>query len=489
MNAVALLQLVKEFKHNKSLQPCMFVPWHFGSQCCEQLFRTSRSMTSTYLTAVNFSMKELLQKLTRIEILNNIKKDLSNVQTADSEGISRETYNPLFCFPRDEKHSRNYLDKSTYINTPLVEEFNFFNDSNIKNILNKSLIDAKQKAARLEIPIFEAATEQPLFMNKSNEYTKLFDDLLHTDDCNTDKIEDKINTPIEELNDAITQELSDNLCKDLGNISTYGNFGETLHLKDFTESSLFLNKINSQGTASVDNSPFVQITLENSKKMVIRKSSLCWFLDQKNCRISNDRLKRFIPSKIPSIPKSFDVNLMEKSRKKSKINYSASTSKLIHKKQNNEFKKNKKQPYTSLSTLSFDESSGSTTQIPSYADSSVSSESDMLKKYPDVEINQVESCSSLNIKFENEKYYAVYYDTGWYIGRVLEIMEDKCKVKFLKADLDNFFWPKNNEVHDVSLSFIFYGPIYLVGSYPFQLKRFDKLNIHNIYKKLKKDNF
>lgn len=88
-------------------------------------------------------------------------------------------------------------------------------------------------------------------------------------------------------------------------------------------------------------------------------------------------------------------------------------------------KKNKKQPYTSLSTLSFDESSESTTQIPPYADSSVSSESDMLKKYSDVEKNQVESRSSLNIKFENEKYYAVYYDTGWYIGRVLEIMEDK----------------------------------------------------------------
>lgn len=128
----------------------------------------------------------------------------------------------------------------------------------------------------------------------------------------------------------------------MGNISTYGNFGETLHLKDFTESSLFLNKINSQGTASFDNSPFVQITLENSKKMVIRKSSLCWLLDQKNCRISNDRLKRFIPSKIPSIPKSFDVNLMEKSRKISKINCGALTSKLIHKKQNNEFKKKQK---------------------------------------------------------------------------------------------------------------------------------------------------
>lgn len=106
----------------------MFVSWNFGSQCCEQLFRTTRSMTSTYLTAVNFSMKELLQKLTRIEILNYIKNDLGNVQTADNVEIGNPESNPLFRFPRDEKHSRNYIDKSKLIYTPSIDKFQFFND-------------------------------------------------------------------------------------------------------------------------------------------------------------------------------------------------------------------------------------------------------------------------------------------------------------------------------------------------------------------------
>jgi len=44
----------------------MFMPWNFSSQPCEELFRTTRPMTFTYNTVVNFSMNDLLKRLTRI---------------------------------------------------------------------------------------------------------------------------------------------------------------------------------------------------------------------------------------------------------------------------------------------------------------------------------------------------------------------------------------------------------------------------------------
>lgn len=36
----------------------MFLPWLYSSQPCEQLFRTTRSLSSTFNTAANFSIKE-----------------------------------------------------------------------------------------------------------------------------------------------------------------------------------------------------------------------------------------------------------------------------------------------------------------------------------------------------------------------------------------------------------------------------------------------
>jgi len=89
------------------------------------------------------------------------------------------------------------------------------------------------------------------------------------------------------------------------------------------------------------------------------------------------------------------------------------------------------------------------------------------------------------ISFETEKYYAIIYDSGWYIGRILEVLENNCKIKFLKAELDKFKWPKVDDIQLVPQQFIFYGPISLIGCNPFDIKRSDKCNIQKLYKKLK----
>lgn len=88
----------------------------------------------------------------------------------------------------------------------------------------------------------------------------------------------------------------------------------------------------------------------------------------------------------------------------------------------------------------------------------------------------------INIKVEH--YYAVIYDNGWYIGRVININENQYTIKFLK-ELDKFKWPNNDDIQIVPRKYIFYGPIELIGFSPFEIKRSEKLKIIKMYKQLK----
>ena len=45
-----------------------FLPWLLGSQTCERIFRSLRSMTGTFSTVVNFSSLGMLQRLHKLHI-------------------------------------------------------------------------------------------------------------------------------------------------------------------------------------------------------------------------------------------------------------------------------------------------------------------------------------------------------------------------------------------------------------------------------------
>jgi len=61
-------------------------------------------------------------------------------------------------------------------------------------------------------------------------------------------------------------------------------------------------------------------------------------------------------------------------------------------------------------------------------------------------------------------------------------------VKFLKAELDTFIWPRTPSIELVDPKFIFYGPIELSGCGQFKIKRADYLKINSLYKEIKKNN-
>ncbi|KAE9521238.1 hypothetical protein AGLY_018363 [Aphis glycines] len=319
LDALALINIVKYFsKLENGNDSQMFLPWLYSSQTCEKLFRSTRSMTSTYSTVVNFSLKDFIRKLTRIEILNCIQNDLKITAESNPENN--------FLFPRERNPSRNYVNINEKISPKIFEKLS---DTDIEDILCKSLADAKEEALLLGMSIFDDSINQPQFLKKLN---------VEQDSSDEDRGEN-----FEMYETQSSPEIPDDIFSDLSDISSLINIGEDLQLKDFTDSSTFLNSMkvssistNSNANAeSVENGPFINILLHNNKKMVIKKSSFCWLLDNKTERVCNDRLRRFINTDRPkklSIKKTNNKSTPNNS--KTKKNNKFKTTSKIYKKSN-----------------------------------------------------------------------------------------------------------------------------------------------------------
>lgn len=72
-NAHSLVLLLTYLKKNSLSH--LFFPHLFCSQPCESFFRQLRSFTSTYSTVVNFSTKEVLNRVSRIHLMSEISND------------------------------------------------------------------------------------------------------------------------------------------------------------------------------------------------------------------------------------------------------------------------------------------------------------------------------------------------------------------------------------------------------------------------------
>lgn len=65
--------------------------------------------------------------------------------------------------------------------------------------------------------------------------------------------------------------------------------------------------------------------------------------------------------------------------------------------------------------------------------------------------------STSNLMLEK---YAIFYNSNFYIGSAVETLDDfKTKYKFLKLELNQFIWLKNDDTDIVKNEFIIYGSI------------------------------
>ena len=88
LNAHSLIAFLIILRNSN--QSTAFMQWLLGSQSCEKVFRTARSMTSTFSTVINFSILGLLRRLHRMEIQLKLESE-------DENGI---------IYPRVEEHRK-----------------------------------------------------------------------------------------------------------------------------------------------------------------------------------------------------------------------------------------------------------------------------------------------------------------------------------------------------------------------------------------------
>jgi len=118
--------------------------------------------------------------------------------------------------------------------------------------------------------LFTESFEEPQFLtrhkdaNIDNYQSSIQDDEYQDDHYNV--------TPTTDihLNNSLTVDvISEDTCKDLCEISKFGNFGDFLNLKDYSDSEQFLNTITvTQTDDQNSDTEFTRITLNNKKSQV-----------------------------------------------------------------------------------------------------------------------------------------------------------------------------------------------------------------------------
>lgn len=438
INAHMLIKLIEHFKGSDVLDVKMLCPWLLSSQPCEAMFRSARSLTSTFSTVVNFSIKDILGRIDRIAFINYVINDLKNVYT----------------FPRETKKQKSQ-------NNCIISE-DILKNVDIEKIVNNALNDALKDARNLEMEVTEddcysLDIKQSKNISKSANLDSDVDlDLKEPTDF---EIDSEITRHQEEEpeNSLLNQILNNDFILD-SEVREVGNKEDATNLKDFSHKHIKIS----------ENSSFMKINLPQNKTAIIKKSSYCWLLSDNNGKVSSDRLKRFIVSEKKNVRKT-------------------TVEKKLGKKQNprKKFKENSQIKSFGGETnegTSEDETDNSSNKII-YDDSTDTETFSELETEKDMVEDTLTEVKRMSI--DCERYYAVFYEEDWFIRKVLEKVRDTFKIVFFKKEknLENikFVWPEKEDITKVKQKYIFYGPISLIGSDPFQLKRVDFLNISKKY--------
>ncbi|KAF5285235.1 hypothetical protein FQR65_LT13299 [Abscondita terminalis] len=112
INAHSLIKLIQKYRDDKQFsQMEHFNSWLFSSRPCQQVFRSTRSMTSTFSTIVNFSLQDIMNRLHKIEVLVNTVNDLS-----DKFILPRESGGRMGVAVGDELQSqKDYTTEDTFL--------------------------------------------------------------------------------------------------------------------------------------------------------------------------------------------------------------------------------------------------------------------------------------------------------------------------------------------------------------------------------------
>lgn len=226
LNAHGLLLSMVQFKKHKL--PHLFLPTLFNSQHCESLFRQIRSISSTFSTVTNCTIKEISQRISKIQLQSDI--------------MSR--FGSNFIFPR-----LNRSNKTEELKVHDLPEL-----SEIHNEIERSKRDAKRDAIMLGL-IKKSQANKFDFECKINPYTKK-------------RQPKKVRLR--------------NTFKRIGRILDLNK----INLKNYANQ--FVGKKVDQNSPFVE----IQYDSKLKERKIYKKTMFCWLLRGDYERVSSDRLER-----------------------------------------------------------------------------------------------------------------------------------------------------------------------------------------------------
>lgn len=236
LNAHSLVRQILKLRETKSAQ--LFLPMLMNSQACESTFRLARSFTSTFSTIVNCSVKEMLCRISKIQMQNDIMNVISD----------------RYIFPR-LKRTRDTHKLPQILPTRLE----------IENQIELCKLHALDDSVKLGL-IKEA---QVAHFNDTCKVAPYNERKSHTKPRKKNSHRKTASHPI--------------------TIDPYGKLLLKNYAKDF------------DGKAIEETSSYVEIYSTKCVRRVVKKSSLVWLYRKQYVRVSSDRLLR-VRSSHPNLP-------------------------------------------------------------------------------------------------------------------------------------------------------------------------------------------
>lgn len=210
-------------------QPELFKPWLFSSQPCEGFFRLIRSFSPCYSQVTNCTVKEMLHRIHRIQLQNDISNDPST----------------NFKFPKKLKAD----------NHPQTIEFELPNEADILNEIEECRTKAINDAIKIGLINNQQVDLEccivpysPFVRYKRRKYSR-------KEHRNVQSCEE------------VLEQLEHTSLK---------NFAELFGDEPLDETSQYTEIYGS----------------DSSKRIIVKKMSLCWLLRKEEKKLSSDRLLR-----------------------------------------------------------------------------------------------------------------------------------------------------------------------------------------------------
>lgn len=255
LNAHSMVLALIQLKNHDS--PQLFQPHLFDSQPCESTFRQIRSFTSTYSTVANCTVKEILGRLSKIQLQNDISSDT----------------NSQFMYPRLARNKQQYNINSLPDIREKFDVIELCKQQALRDGRQLGLIDSKDASEynfACEIAPYMFSVKSKIRKKKAQTKKKSVAGKKRIKIGTKRMVNMKKISKRKKYIRKITERPKLNL--------------RMIALKNYAE--------NFEGKDVQPDSPYVEVYRDHDKRIIVKKTSFVWLLRKDPARLSSDRLQR-----------------------------------------------------------------------------------------------------------------------------------------------------------------------------------------------------